>query len=69
MDTGPHLHGLHQSIRDLTSDQLRMGDDINREIEKRKKLEIDSRRTFGQLRNTFKNSDIENVSNNLHEYS
>lgn len=29
------VHSMHQSLRDLRSDQLRMGDDIDREISRR----------------------------------
>ena len=34
-DPDEQVHDLHQSIRDLTSDQIRMEDDLNREIDHR----------------------------------
>ena len=36
-DTLGQMHEMHQSIRDLTSEQLRMGDDLNREIDERRR--------------------------------
>ena len=36
-DTVRDMHEIHQSIRDLTSEQLRMGDDLNREIDERRR--------------------------------
>ena len=35
MDTPPRLHRVHQSLRDVSSDQLRLEDDLNREIHRR----------------------------------
>ena len=35
MDTPPRLHQLHQTLRDVSSDQLRLEDDLNREIHRR----------------------------------
>ena len=35
VDNDDHLHDMHQSIRDLTSDQIRLEDDLNREIDRR----------------------------------
>ncbi len=37
LENDGQLHDLHQSIRDLTSDQIRIGDDINHEIDLRRR--------------------------------
>ena len=39
MDGDGQLHELHQSIRDLTSGQLRMEDKFNRELSRRNRLQ------------------------------
>ena len=39
MDGDGQLHELHQSIRDLTSGQLRLEDEFNRELSRRNRLE------------------------------
>ncbi|KAA0708892.1 Centrosomal protein of 128 kDa [Triplophysa tibetana] len=43
------IHSLHQSLRDLRSDQLRMEDDIDREIHRRNRTDIETRKTFENL--------------------
>ncbi|XP_057208760.1 centrosomal protein of 128 kDa-like isoform X3 [Triplophysa rosa] len=43
------IHSLHQSLRDLLSDQLRMEDDIDREISRRNRTDIETRKTFESL--------------------
>ena len=35
-----HLHDLHQSVRDISSDQVRIQDDLSREIHRRNKQVI-----------------------------
>ncbi|XP_016393966.1 centrosomal protein of 128 kDa-like [Sinocyclocheilus rhinocerous] len=40
------IHSLHQSLRDLQSDQLRMGDDIDREIRRRNTTDIETKKTL-----------------------
>ncbi|KAI2651706.1 Centrosomal protein of 128 kDa [Labeo rohita] len=43
------IHSLHQSLRDLRSDQLRMGDDIDREIRRRNRTDIETKKTLENL--------------------
>ena len=40
MDADSHIHGLHQDIRDISSEQLRLEDDLSREIDRRNKSVI-----------------------------
>ena len=37
MDADSHIHGMHRDIRDIGSEQLRLEDDLGREIERRNK--------------------------------
>ncbi|XP_051954772.1 centrosomal protein of 128 kDa-like [Xyrauchen texanus] len=43
------IHSMHQSLRDLRSDQLRLGDDIDREISRRNRTDIETRKTLENL--------------------
>ncbi|KAK7133490.1 hypothetical protein R3I94_015392 [Phoxinus phoxinus] len=43
------VHSMHQSLRDLRSDQLRMGDDIDREISRRNRTDIETKKTLDSL--------------------
>ncbi|XP_051510658.1 centrosomal protein of 128 kDa-like isoform X2 [Myxocyprinus asiaticus] len=43
------IHSMHQSLRDLRSDQLRLGDDIDREISRRNRTDIETRKTIENL--------------------
>ncbi|XP_051731947.1 centrosomal protein of 128 kDa isoform X4 [Ctenopharyngodon idella] len=43
------VHSIHQSLRDLRSDQLRIGDDINREISRRNRTDIETKKTLENL--------------------
>ncbi|XP_041131323.1 centrosomal protein of 128 kDa-like [Polyodon spathula] len=51
-----HVHSLHQSVRDLSSDQLRIGDDIDREIVRRNRTEIETKRTLEDLSSRLRES-------------
>ncbi|XP_035278334.1 centrosomal protein of 128 kDa-like isoform X2 [Anguilla anguilla] len=44
-----YVHGLHQSLRDLRSDQIRLGDDVDREIHRRNRTEVETKRTLERL--------------------
>ncbi|XP_067848139.1 centrosomal protein of 128 kDa-like isoform X2 [Heptranchias perlo] len=44
-----HVHTLHQSLRDLSSDQLRLGEDVDQEIEKRNRTDIETRKAVNTL--------------------
>ncbi|XP_073708838.1 centrosomal protein of 128 kDa-like [Garra rufa] len=48
------IHSLHQSFRDLQSDQLRMGDDIDREIRRRNRNDIATKKTLENLEGHIK---------------
>ncbi|XP_029453560.1 centrosomal protein of 128 kDa isoform X3 [Rhinatrema bivittatum] len=43
------LHSLHQSLRDLSSDQLRLDDDIDRELARRNRIDAETKKTLGEL--------------------
>ncbi|XP_029965779.1 centrosomal protein of 128 kDa isoform X2 [Salarias fasciatus] len=43
------VHTLHQSLRDLRSDQLRLSDDLDREILRRNRSDVDTRRAMESL--------------------
>ncbi|KAE8287071.1 Centrosomal protein of 128 kDa [Larimichthys crocea] len=47
--TGEDIHTLHQSLRDLRCDQLRLSDDLDREILRRNRSDIDTRRAMEGL--------------------
>ncbi|XP_030576664.1 centrosomal protein of 128 kDa isoform X2 [Archocentrus centrarchus] len=46
---GDSIHTLHQSLRDLRCDQQRLSDDLDREILKRNRADIDTRRAMESL--------------------
>ncbi|XP_075700578.1 centrosomal protein of 128 kDa [Rhinoderma darwinii] len=43
------LHSLHQSLRDLSSDQLRLNDDLNRELNHRNRTEAETKKVLKEL--------------------
>ncbi|XP_055144530.1 centrosomal protein of 128 kDa isoform X2 [Symphalangus syndactylus] len=43
------LHGFHQSLRDLSSEQIRLGDDFNRELSRRSRLDAETKRALEEL--------------------
>ncbi|KAM9555734.1 centrosomal protein of 128 kDa isoform 15-T21 [Guaruba guarouba] len=43
------LHSFHQSLRDLSSEQVRLGDDISREFSRRNRTEAELRKTVEEL--------------------
>ncbi|CAJ1077241.1 centrosomal protein of 128 kDa isoform X1 [Xyrichtys novacula] len=47
--TGEDIHSMHQSMRDLRSDQQRLSDDLDKEILRRNRSEIDTRRAMESL--------------------
>ncbi|XP_018550298.1 centrosomal protein of 128 kDa isoform X2 [Lates calcarifer] len=47
--TGEDIHSLHQSLRDLHCDQQRLSDDLDREILRRNRSDIDTRRAMESL--------------------
>ncbi|KAF6129302.1 centrosomal protein 128 [Phyllostomus discolor] len=44
-----HLHAFHQSLRDLSSEQVRLGDDFNREIARRSRSDAETKRALERL--------------------
>ncbi|NXX49314.1 CE128 protein, partial [Tricholaema leucomelas] len=48
-DNLDQLHSLHQSLRDLSSEQVRLGDDISRELSRRNRTDAESRKTLEEL--------------------
>ncbi|KAI3364500.1 hypothetical protein L3Q82_011292, partial [Scortum barcoo] len=47
--TGEDIHTVHQSLRDLRCDQQRLSDDLDREILRRNRSDIDTRRAMESL--------------------
>ncbi|XP_006884829.1 PREDICTED: centrosomal protein of 128 kDa [Elephantulus edwardii] len=43
------LHALHQSLRDLSSEQVRLGDDLNREFSRRSRSDAETKRALEEL--------------------
>ncbi|KAM4014181.1 centrosomal protein of 128 kDa isoform 1-T2 [Anomaloglossus baeobatrachus] len=43
------IHSLHQSLRDLSSDQLRLTDDLNRELTHRNRTEAETKKVLQEL--------------------
>ncbi|XP_042638377.1 centrosomal protein of 128 kDa [Orycteropus afer afer] len=43
------LHVLHQSLRDLSSEQVRLGDDLNREFSRRSRSDAETKRALEDL--------------------
>ncbi|XP_032919232.1 centrosomal protein of 128 kDa isoform X4 [Catharus ustulatus] len=48
-DNVDQLHSFHQSLRDLSSEQLRLGDDISRELSRRNRTDAELRKTLEEL--------------------
>ncbi|KYO19756.1 hypothetical protein Y1Q_0021030 [Alligator mississippiensis] len=48
-DNLDQLHCLHQSLRDLTSEQVRLGDDISRELSRRNRTDAETKKTLAEL--------------------
>ncbi|NWH73517.1 CE128 protein, partial [Piaya cayana] len=48
-DNLDQLHSFHQSLRDLSSEQVRLGDDISRELSRRNRTDAELRRTLEEL--------------------
>ncbi|KAK2104537.1 hypothetical protein P7K49_018393 [Saguinus oedipus] len=43
------LHAFHQSLRDLSSEQIRLGDDFNRELSRRSRSDAETKRALEEL--------------------
>uniref|UniRef100_A0A7N5KH73 Centrosomal protein 128 n=1 Tax=Ailuropoda melanoleuca TaxID=9646 RepID=A0A7N5KH73_AILME len=43
------LHAFHQSLRDLSSEQVRLGDDFNRELARRSRSDAETKRALEEL--------------------
>uniref|UniRef100_A0A8C8RYU0 Centrosomal protein 128 n=1 Tax=Pelusios castaneus TaxID=367368 RepID=A0A8C8RYU0_9SAUR len=50
------LHSLHQSLRDLSSEQVRLGDDISRELSRRNRTDAETKKTLADLSEKFTES-------------
>ncbi|XP_056202304.1 centrosomal protein of 128 kDa isoform X5 [Falco biarmicus] len=48
-DHSDQLHSFHQSLRDLSSEQVRLGDDITRELSRRNRTDAELRKTLEEL--------------------
>ncbi|XP_029352740.1 centrosomal protein of 128 kDa isoform X2 [Echeneis naucrates] len=57
---GEDIHSLHQSLRDLRCDQQRLSDDLDREILRRNRSEIDTRRAMESLTGHVTTSELQN---------
>ncbi|KAM9065365.1 centrosomal protein of 128 kDa isoform 4-T4 [Sarcophilus harrisii] len=44
-----NLHSLHQSLRDLSNEQARLGDDLNRELSRRNRSDAQTKKTLEEL--------------------
>ncbi|KFO18241.1 Centrosomal protein of 128 kDa [Fukomys damarensis] len=43
------LHAFHQSLRDLSSEQVRLGEDFNRELSRRSRSDAETKKTLEEL--------------------
>ncbi|KAL1791403.1 centrosomal protein of 128 kDa isoform X2 [Sigmodon hispidus] len=43
------LHAFHQSLRDLSSEQVRLGDDFNKELSRRSRSDAETKRALDEL--------------------
>ncbi|XP_069772068.1 centrosomal protein of 128 kDa isoform X2 [Narcine bancroftii] len=58
-----HVHSLHQSLRDLSSDQLRLGEEVDREISRRNRTDKETRSAIDSLSERVREvSRVETVS-------
>ncbi|XP_002735713.1 centrosomal protein of 128 kDa-like [Saccoglossus kowalevskii] len=48
------LHDIHQSVRDISSDQVRLAEDLEREVERRTNLDYEHRRAISQLSDSMR---------------
>ncbi|XP_067152985.1 centrosomal protein of 128 kDa [Apteryx mantelli] len=48
-DNLEQLHSFHQSLRDLSSEQVRLGEDISRELSRRNRTDAEMRKTLAEL--------------------
>ncbi|KAH9496171.1 hypothetical protein Btru_012200 [Bulinus truncatus] len=53
-DMNRELHGIHQSVRDLSSEQLKLEESFNRETERRDRHDNDTRRSLQDINSTLK---------------
>ncbi|XP_032734431.1 centrosomal protein of 128 kDa isoform X2 [Lontra canadensis] len=47
------LHAFHQSLRDLSSEQVRLGEDFNRELARRSRSDAETKRALEELTEKF----------------
>ncbi|XP_048841956.1 centrosomal protein of 128 kDa-like isoform X2 [Brienomyrus brachyistius] len=50
------IHSLHQSLRDLRSDQMQLGEDVDREILRRNRSDLETRKTLEALSDHLRTS-------------
>ncbi|XP_074959748.1 centrosomal protein of 128 kDa isoform X6 [Phalacrocorax aristotelis] len=72
MEKECQLHSFHQSLRDLSSEQVRLGDDISRELSRRNRTDAELRKTLEELSEKLTESQrqetvSERVERRLHE--
>ncbi|XP_074639993.1 centrosomal protein of 128 kDa-like [Tubulanus polymorphus] len=63
------VHEIHQNVRDLSTDQHRLRDDLNRELDRRNKDEIENRRSMIELSDSLRRSNADlsdSVEKRLH---
>ncbi|GFR76847.1 centrosomal protein of 128 kDa-like, partial [Elysia marginata] len=53
-DMNRELHGIHQSVRDLSSDQLKLEESFNKDSDRRDRYESDTRRSLQDIQSTLK---------------
>ncbi|XP_055879719.1 centrosomal protein of 128 kDa-like isoform X2 [Biomphalaria glabrata] len=53
-DMNKELHGIHQSVRDLSSEQLKLEESFNREIDRRDRHDNETRRSLEDIKVSLK---------------
>ncbi|XP_039767655.1 centrosomal protein of 128 kDa isoform X1 [Ornithorhynchus anatinus] len=51
------LHSLHQSLRDLSSEQVRLGEDLSRELSRRNRLDAETKKSLEELSEKLEESE------------
>ncbi|XP_059038618.1 centrosomal protein of 128 kDa isoform X6 [Mustela lutreola] len=55
------IHAFHQSLRDLSSEQVRLGDDFNRELARRSRSDAETKRALEELTEKFNEAQKQDV--------
>ncbi|XP_025105103.1 centrosomal protein of 128 kDa-like isoform X2 [Pomacea canaliculata] len=66
-DMNKELHGLHQNVRDLSADQLRLEENLNREIDRRDRGDLDVRRNVRDIGSNLQRQSSDPLSSRVEQ--